>query len=91
MTGAALVCSPAVPVTDDHVVALVGLESVRFRAMAHPGASVTLLQELLESTPTSDGRHLARYAWTAVDQSETVLLEAVALMLTQTPEGSTAP
>ena len=75
----------------DHVVALVGFESVRFRAMARPGARVTLIQELLASTPTSDGRHLARYAWTAVDQSGTVLLEAIALMLTQPPEGSPAP
>lgn len=75
----------------DHAIALVGLDDVRFRAMARPGTSVTLVQERLDSTPTSDGRHLERYAWTAVDQSETVLLEAVASMLTRPHEGNLAP
>ena len=75
----------------DHAIALVGLEDVRFRAMARAGASVSLVLELLDSTPTSHGRHLERYSWTVVDQSETVLLEAVVLMLTHPREGSTAP
>lgn len=75
----------------DHAIALVGLENVRFRAMARPGASVTLLLKLLEATPTSHGRHLERYSWTVVDQSETVLLDAIVLMLTHPREGSTAP
>jgi 3-hydroxymyristoyl/3-hydroxydecanoyl-(acyl carrier protein) dehydratase len=75
----------------DRAIALVGLENVRFRAMARPGASVSLLMELLDSTPTSHGRHLERYSWTMVDESETVVLDAVALMLTHPREGSTAP
>ncbi len=51
---------------------------------------MTLLLELLDSTATSNGRFLERYSWTVVDHSETVLVEAVALMLTHPREGSPA-
>lgn len=75
----------------DHAIALVGLEQVAFRAMARTGARVTLVLELLDATPTSQGHLLERYSWTMVDQADTVLLEAVALMLTHPREGSNAP
>lgn len=71
----------------DHAIVLVGLEAVRFHAMVRPGASIALVLELLDSTATSHGRFLERYAWTVVDQSENVLVEAVATMLTHAREG----
>jgi hypothetical protein len=65
----------------DDAVAMVELRRVRFREMVRAGATVRVTVEPGDSTTTSSGRVLREFRWTALDDHDTVLAEADALML----------
>ncbi len=65
----------------DDAVALVGLENVSFHAMVHAGASLRLVINLLGTAVTASGKQRSEYRWTVLDDRDTVVLEATAVLL----------
>ena len=77
-------------VFDETVIALVGLDRVRFRAPAFPGDTVQVEVTVVDKQPKPDGhRGLLIMSWTCLNSSGDTLVEAEASMLLRTDTEAT--
>lgn len=69
-------------VFDDTVIALVGIDAVRFPAVALPGDTLRLQMQVAGKQPSESGRRgVVTFAWRCVTDDDTVVAEAMASLL----------
>jgi len=67
---------------DDTVIALLGFDEVNFRAPAFEGSTIRVRVEVLAKELVGGGkRGILTMAWSAIDQGQTVLVDAIARMM----------